>query len=165
MFNKGECIIYGAKGVCKIQDITTLDFEGVSKDRLYYELSPMNRKDSKIFVPVDCKKTVMRKLLSKDEARKLITEIPNISVIKSENDKAQEEKYKECFRTCECKDWVRVVKTLYVRMKKREKMGKKMTSTDEKYFRQAEDYLLEELGIVLEVPHDKIEKCIEEKIK
>lgn len=165
MFNKGECIIYGAKGVCEIQDITTLNLDGVSKNRLYYELSPINKKNSKIFVPVDSNKTIMRKLLSKDEANELIKELPDIPVIQVESDKMREEKYKEFLRSCDCKDWVRIAKTLYFRMKKREKEGKKITSTDEKYFRMAEDYVLEELGFVLEVSREKMEKYIVEHIE
>ena len=77
-----------------------------------------------------------------------------------ENDKLREEKYKECMRTCECQDWVRIIKTLYARMQKRLAQGKKVTATDERYFRMAEDNLYSELAMALEVPKDEMENYI-----
>ena len=36
MFEIGEYIVYGVKGVCRIEDITHIDISGADKDRLYY---------------------------------------------------------------------------------------------------------------------------------
>ena len=38
MFEIGEYIVYGVKGVCRIEDITHIDISGADKDRLYYVL-------------------------------------------------------------------------------------------------------------------------------
>ena len=78
MFEKGEFIVYGSAGVCEVKDITTLDMKGASKNRLYYILSPSHHKDSKIFTPVDGNKTVMRAVLTKEEADVLIDNIQDI---------------------------------------------------------------------------------------
>ena len=40
MFEIGEFIVYGHKGICKVEDITYLDMSGADKDRLYYVLNP-----------------------------------------------------------------------------------------------------------------------------
>ncbi len=165
MFEKGEYIVYGSKGICKVQDITKLDLEGVSKERLYYVLTPYNQKDSKIFVPVDCNKTVMRRVISQPEADALIEAIPQIKEISVENDKLREEKYKECMRTCECQEWVRIIKTLYERMQKRLEQGKKVTTTDERYFRMAEENLYLELSMALKIPKTEMVQYIAEKIE
>lgn len=165
MFEKGEYIIYGSKGICEVKEITTLDIDGASKDRLYYILMPKNQKDSKIFVPVDSNKTIMRRLITRDEAEQLIESIPEIQEIWVENDKLREEKYKECMRTCECKEWIRIIRTLYVRMQKRIAQGKKVTATDERYFKMAEDNLYSELSIALEIPKEEMEKYIAEHIE
>lgn len=165
MFEKGEFIIYGSKGICAVQDITTLNMDGAVKDRLYYVLSPNNQKESKIFVPVDSNKTIMRRLISKMEADELIEKIPEIQEIWVENDKLREEKYKECMRTCECREWVRIIKTLYVRMQKRIAQGKKVTATDERYFRMAEENLYSELSIALGIPKGEMEQYIAARIE
>ena len=41
MFEIGEYIVYGVKGVCRIEDITHIDISGADKDRLYYVLAPV----------------------------------------------------------------------------------------------------------------------------
>lgn len=164
MFEKGEYIVYGNKGICAVQDITTLNMEGTVKGRLYYVLSPIHQKDSKIFVPTDSNKTIMRRLLTGEQADELIKTIPQIEEIWVENDKLREEKYKECMRTCECREWVRIIKTLYVRMQKRIAQGKKITATDERYFRMAEENLYSELSIVLGIPKEEMEEYITSRI-
>lgn len=165
MFEKGEYIVYGSKGICEVQDITRLNLEGVSKERLYYVLSPYNQKDSRIFVPVDSNKTVMRRVISQPEAAALIDAIPQIEEISVENDKLREEKYKECMRTCECQEWVRIIKTLYERMQKRLEQGKKVTTTDERYFRMAEENLYLELSMALSIPKAEMVQYIAERIE
>ena len=39
MFEIGEYIVYGTKGVCQVEDISQVDIPGANKDRLYYVLS------------------------------------------------------------------------------------------------------------------------------
>lgn len=62
MFEIGEYIIYGSTGVCEIVDITTMNIEGIPKDKEYYILHPFGKKGSKIYTPVDNEKTTMRKI-------------------------------------------------------------------------------------------------------
>ena len=40
MFQTGDYIVYGSRGVCRIKDIGTLDFLGKEKKKLYYTLVP-----------------------------------------------------------------------------------------------------------------------------
>lgn len=105
MFEKGEYIIYGTSGVCKIEDITTMNMASVPKDKLFYVLSPSSQKGGRIFTPVDNSKAVMRRVLSKEEAAQLIDEIPVIEELWITNEKMREEKYKECMRSGDCRNW------------------------------------------------------------
>lgn len=165
MFDKGEYIVYGSKGICEVRDVTTLNMEGAARNRLYYVLCPSGQRESKIFVPVDSDKTVMRRIITGKEAEELIQKIPDIQEIRVEDDKLREEKYKECMRTCECQDWVRIIKTLYVRIQKRLAQGKKVTVTDERYFRIAEDNLYSELSLALNIPKEEMEQYITAHMK
>lgn len=160
MFEKGEYVVYGTKGICEVREVTTLQLDGTRKDRLYYMLCPLGRKDSKIFVPVDSNKTMMRRVISREEAGNLIRRIPDIQEITLENEKLREETYKQCLRSCDCSELVRVIKTLYVRMNQRVAEGKKVTATDERYFRMAEDSLYSELSLVLDIPQGDMEQYI-----
>ncbi|MDD7740884.1 MAG: CarD family transcriptional regulator [Fusicatenibacter sp.] len=164
MFEVGEYIVYGATGICKVEDITTMDMAGVPRDRLYYVLSPCRQKESRIFTPVDNQKTVMRQVISREEALQLIDSMPQIEELWIPNEKMREELYKEALRSCNCREWVRIIKTLYTRKKKREGAGKKMPSTDERYFRSAEENLYSELAIPLEISPSEVGKYIKKRL-
>lgn len=36
VFKKGEYVVCGNNGICKVSDVTTLNMAGTPKDRLYY---------------------------------------------------------------------------------------------------------------------------------
>ena len=165
MFEKGEYIIYGTSGVCKIEDITTMNMASVPKDKLFYVLSPSSQKGGRIFTPVDNPKSIMRRVLSREEAARLIDEIPSIEELWIINEKMREEKYKECMRSGDCREWIRIIKTLYLRKQERTAQGKKITATDERYLKMAEDYLYSELEISLEIPKTQMEAYITQKIE
>lgn len=151
MFEKGEYIIYGNLGVCEVGDITTVNLDGVPRDKLFYVLYPYHQEGKKVFTPVDNQKTVMRKIITKESAQELLQEVPRIETIQAANDKLREEQYKECIRSCECRQLVKVIKTFYKQKQQRMAQGKKMPAMDEKYSRIAEDNLYSELSIPLDI--------------
>lgn len=164
MFKKGDLIVYGATGVCEVMDITTINIPEVPKDRLYYVLRPYYQKGSKVFSPVDNEKTVMRRVITKEEAINLIDDIPNIHELWISNNKLREEEYKEVIRSCQCREWIRMIKTSYTRKQERLVQGKKTTATDERYLKIAKDNLYSELALPLEIPKDEVEKYIKSRI-
>ncbi len=165
MFDIGELIIYGNNGVCRVTEITEMSVRGINDGRLYYVLQPYYQKTGKIFTPVDNEKVTMRQLISKEEANALIEDIPNIELLWITNDKQREEIYKKCIRSHECKEYVKIIKTLYLRKQERIAQGKKITATDERYFKQAEDNLYEELSIPLGMPKEEIASYIAKRIE
>ena len=110
--------------------------------------------------PVDNSKVPIRRILNEDEARALIREMPEIDTLMIENDKIRETRYKECIRSADCRQWISIIKTLYQRRMERQRQGKRMTATDERYLRQAQDYLYSELSIPLKVPREEMEHFI-----
>ncbi|MDO4326271.1 MAG: CarD family transcriptional regulator [bacterium] len=166
MFQKGDYVVYGVKGVCEVLDVTCLNVPGIPKDKQYYVLRPNSQKDSKVFIPVDGeKKTVLRPILTKEEANKLVDMIPDVEELWVANEKQREEQYKEAIRSCECREWVKIIKTLYLRKQKRLAEGRKTTAMDEKYFRLAEANLHEELAVSLGIPKNEMEHYIEAHIR
>ena len=165
MFEVGEFVVYGSKGVCRIVDISHIDISGADKDRLYYVLSPIGDKNAKIYAPTDNLKITMRKVISKEEADKLILELPEIELLWVPDDKQREAKYKEVMRTCDYRAWVSIVKTLYLRKKERTAQGKKTTALDERYMKAAENELYGELSLTLGIPREEMEDYIKDKIK
>lgn len=144
--------------------MTTMEMEGVPRDRLYYVLAPVSQKGGKIFTPVDNEKTPMRRVLTREEATSLIDRIPEIEELWISSEKLRENKYKECMRSGDCREWIRIIKTLYLRNQERSAQGKKVTATDEKYLHMAEEYLYSELEIPLEIPKNQVEQYIVERL-
>ena len=119
------------------------------QEKLYYTLKPVYHKESAVYAPVENRKIIMRPVITKEEAELLIKRIPEIETVWILNEKAREMQFKEALHTCDCEELIKIIKTLYQRKQQRIESGKKVTVVDEKYFRQAEDKLYEELAFVL----------------
>lgn len=160
MFEIGEYVICGNKGVCRVEDITTLDISGVDKERKYYILKPKYVSGSTVYVPVDSSRESMRKILQPEEARSLISQIPEIPLLTFTDDKLSEQAYKECIKANSCEALVKVIKTIYIRKQKRIQAGRKVTAVDAKYFHLAEESLYGELAVSLGIERDEVEAYI-----
>ncbi len=165
MFGKGDYVVYGHSGICRIEDITNPGFSGVDEDKLYYVMEPLNTKGSKIYSPVDSKKAFIRPVMSSEEAERFIDGIPRVEFLWIGNEKTREESYKEAILTGEPVEWVKIIKTLYQRARDRMSQGKKITATDERYLRLAEDNLYSELGFALGKDKSEMQGYIKDRIE
>lgn len=164
MFQKNDYVVYGYNGVCTVKDIGPLDIPGVPKERVYYTLVPYYTKDSQIFVPADSSKVVLRPVISKDEFLQLMEEIPSIDVLWVDEEKQRDFLYKETLRKCNCRELIQIIKTVEQRRLERIAKGKKMTSTDEKYFHLAEKNLYEEGAIALGIEPAQVKELVVAKL-
>ncbi len=160
MFEVGDFVIYGSKGVCKVLKVGPIDMPGVSKDKLYYTLSQIYLKGSTIFTPVDNDKIRIRKILTKKEADLLIEEVRSLEPTWISDDKEREKIFTEALRNGDCKSLFKMIISLYKRKEDRIADGKKATSTDERYFHAAEDILYGELAIPLGINKDEVRDYI-----
>ncbi len=160
VFEKGAYVVCGNKGVCVVEDIATLNISGVDKEREYYILKPIYMTGSTVYLPVDSSGESLRRVLSRTEADQLIREIPHIPLISITNDKLLEQEYRGCMRSNCCEEWVKIIKTIYLRRQKRLEAGRKVTAVDAKYFRIAGDNLYGELAIALDIPKTEVEAYI-----
>lgn len=160
MFKEGEYVIYGSSGVCKVEEVTKLDMSGVDENKLYYVFVPISNMNSRIYSSVDNTKVMMRPILTEDEVWQLINEIPKIGFLKIENDRMREKTYKEAMQTCEPKQWIKLIKTIYQRAEERKGAGKKITAIDERYLKAAKNTLYEEMSLAIHKAKEDIEKLI-----
>lgn len=165
MFEKGEYIMYGHNGICLVEDITHLNLSGVDRKKLYYVLIPQNIKGSRIYFPIEKESANARRLITKEEALKLLDEIPDIEEIWVGNDKLREEKYKAALNSGDYRQWVAIIKTLYQRKQDRLAHGKKMAAMDERYMKMAEEALYSELAFVIGKEKREMEGFIREHIE
>ena len=160
MFDIGEYVVYGNKGVCEVKKIGPVDIPGMSSERNYYTLSQVYTKGSTIYVPVDKEDSGLRYVLSKDEVNELIDEIPSMKPVWIQNDKEREQLFTENIRKADTKRLIEMMIALYERRERRIADGKKATSTDERYFRAAEDILFGEIGVVLGVNKNEVKDIL-----
>lgn len=166
MYQKGELVIYGNNGICRVEEI------GVPEDmpmgcggKLYYTLSPVFGSGT-IYASVDTK-VFMRPILSKEQAEKLIAEIPNIQeeVFTGKDVRALSEKYKSFLDTHQCEDLVRLIKTVYEKEKVLVGKGKKLAKTEQEFGKLAKELLQKEFSIALGMPYEEVEGYITKKVE
>ena len=80
-----------------------------------------------------------------------------------DNDKLREAHYKEAIRSNDCRELVKILKTLYMRKMARFAAGKKTTASEERYFKQAEDNLCNELAFATGKDRANVKEIIAEK--
>ena len=160
MFNVGDFIIYGSNGVCKVTNVGPMKMSGIPKDKMYYTMVPCYIRDSEIFTPVDNERVVMRKVMSRKEAEDFIKGICDIQELEIFEEKKRELEYKQAVLTCNPTILVELLKTIQSRMDERIAEGKKVTSSDSKYFHIAEDSLYGELAISLDMDKDEVKDYV-----
>ena len=166
MYKKGECVIYGNNGICRIEKIgvpkgTPMENNG----KEYYTLSPVFGTGN-IYVPLDTK-VFMRPILTKEQAEALIEQIPKIRGEECEGKdiRALSEKYKGCLDTHQCEDLVKLIKTVYQKEKNMLEKGKKLAKTEQEYGKLAKELLHREFSMALEIPYDEVEAYIAKKVE
>ena len=164
MYEIGEFIVYGSNGVCQVADISKQEIEDTPDDMLYYELKPVSQKNVIIRISVENTRIPMRRILTEEQARQLIQEMPQIKTLEIQNDKMREPMYKECVKSTDCRKWISIIETLHQRKIERARQGKRMTATDERYLRMAKDYLYGELSIPLGIAKNEVEEYISRQL-
>ena len=167
MYRKGDYVIYGCKGVCQIREVTTLNMEGIPKDRLYYEMQLGSDPGSTIFTPVEHEgsRSVMRPLLSEDEARDLLRKIPELEEEWIRDDRAREAHYRDAVNHGDAEAMLSLIRQLQLRRRARIEQGKKLPVMDSRYLKTAQDNLFQEFSIVLDASREKVESYVAERIR
>lgn len=160
----GEIVLYGTDGVCRIQDITVKKFGKETAN--YYVLCSLYRGNSMIYVPVGNEKleSKMRDILSKEEIDAIIVSMHEETDIWIENEPLRKIKYKEIITGGDRKSLLCLIKTLYEHRINQEKSGKKMHMTDERFMKDAEKILYDEIAHVMGIEHREVVGYISDKL-
>lgn len=166
MFKVGDYVMYKTEGVCKVDQITTMDSNPKDKQKkLYYVMIPVKDSGLKIYSAVENTAIPRRPIMTEQEARTMIESMADLPVLEIENEKYREESYKKALKSCDCREWVRVMKTIYLRRKGRLSEGKKSTAVDDHYQKAAQELLLGELSVALHMSEDEVDQYIRKHMK
>ncbi len=156
MLRKGDNVVYKCRGIFRVEQVGRLNFSFADRKKEYYTLCSVQDEKEVVYVPVLEENTVLRAPMTKEQAVDLIDSEKNAEVLWVFNEKLREQEYKKCISTYDPKEWTRILKTLYLRTKKRGTI----TSMDRKYQQVAERALYSELAHVLEIPMEQVETVL-----
>ena len=149
MFQINDTVVYGAQGVCRIEEISKREMAGKAME--YYVLKPVYDSNSTLFVPVSNDKLTakMRRVSSPEEIVALISSMPgeNAEWIENENEPIARGNRREL---------IQIIKSLYLHQQKLQEKGKRLHLADDRIFREAERMLYDEFALVLHIKREQV---------
>ncbi len=156
MYKIDDVVVYGTEGICRITGITEMKFGGEKSE--YYILAPVEKEENTVYVPKNNEKVLkrMRKILTADEANKLIDSLPMEPMTWIANDRERQMAYKDIILCGKPEEVFRMVSTLYLKQKDQLAIGKKLHASDERFLRDAEKMLFNEIGYALKIKPQEV---------
>ena len=165
MLEKGHIIVYGASGVCRIEEIRICDYGAGKKE--YYILQPVFDLRSSLSIPADSPifASHARELLSEKEVLEIIDSLGSGETEWISNDKERIETFRALLEGGVRKDIATLIRTLYLHKKELAEKGKKLRSNDENIMQRAEKLLFGEFAWVLGIDPKEVIPFIKSRIE
>lgn len=154
MYQKGDLVVYGVHGVCRIldQEKRVVDRKNVT----YLVLEPLGQDSSRYLVPTH-NENAMRKL------RPMLTPAELAALLHSQevradawnrDENARKQSYRELISSGDRAALMRMVHTLYRHKKAQTQAGKKVHLADDNFLRDAEKLLTGEISVIMDISQD-----------
>ncbi len=165
MFEIGDLVMYGVRGVCRVKEIKELDWSSADQGRQYYVLDPLYKSDE-IYVPTDNDKVYMRHVMSREEVLALIDSMPDIMPDDRKARSIQQlaRSYQAAIDSHESADLVKLTKAIHKKKRTAEKNNKQLGQIDVRYMQHAEELLFGEIAAVLEISREDVVRFIDERL-
>ena len=156
MYEQGDLVIYGSQSVCRIESIGVMNIGKSAMQREYYTLNPIFM-DGKTYAPVDGQ-VFMRNLISLEELERLKAFHPEVetNILEIKNLRQLTDYYKETINQYTCDGLMQLICNIKAKEKMLELQNKKLSQTDERYKKEAEDLLFQEFAAVLNLSKEAV---------
>ena len=147
----GEYVLYGLSGSCLVSDIGPVDFADPSI--IYYHLKPVSDMKSTIFVSMKRENDIIRRVISADEADKVLAEVKKVGKA------IYTPKREACDPILKSGDDVAIsqmIKLLRYMRKENRKIHKGLNIQEEKILKDAERVLFSEMSTALEMNYQDV---------
>lgn len=146
MFQPDEYVVYGRSGVCRVEGI---ECRG---GRTYYSLRSLYQ-NCHITTPTDGN-TPIRPVISKEEANALIDSIPAMHTepVYGRNTRELSEIYRSAILSQGCRELIGLTMSIYAKKQEAHRQKKRLSGTDEAFFKEGEGLLFGELSVALGIP-------------
>ena len=153
MFSVGQNVLYGTNGVCVVEDITEKKVGKVSME--YYVLKPLASDSSTLFVPTHNEELVkrIREVLNKDSINSILANLPDIGEW-NENKQERSDDFKSIIVDGDCVELIRMIRLIHAHSNDLAENGRHLHMSDERFLKEAEKMVSEEISLVLDVDRD-----------
>ncbi len=164
MYSIGEIIVYGSTGVCRIVDIAPSTRPHVGNVP-YYTLKPLYQ-DGLIYAPVGSDKIYIRRVITREQAERLIDTIPDVQaeLFSSNNRQQLIDRYQSAFSAHDCAGLIELIKSIRHKKQYADSHHRRLGQLDLRYMKRAEELLYGELSVALGIPKEDVPGYIERRI-
>lgn len=165
MFSVNDTVNYSTTGACKIIDIVKRKVGNNESE--YYVLKPCFRQNSTVYVPLDNELLVskMRKVMTREEAERLISLIPGFNADWIDNDLERNKAFREILHSGNLEEIIKMVRAIYSRKTVLEANSKHLRAADAAVFREAQNIVHSEIAVCLDIEYDDVEQHIKNSLK
>lgn len=165
MLQINSYIIYGANGVCKINDIRKEKLCGTKQT--YYVLSPIDNASSTIYVPVDNEALVskMKSVLKREEIVSLIEDVKDRMLPWISDNKERGDYYTIVLSRGDRREILALIRTIYRKRLELTAQRKKLWAVDENALKRAEKIINDEFSLVLGIAPENVPGFIRETLQ
>ena len=151
MFEVDDIVLYGTQGLCRIAEIAERTLQGPRQE--YYVLRPIFNDRSTLYIPRQSETLTAKMHPIPDEATftAMLREIPGQDDLWLEEEAARRTLYRETVSGGNCRELLRLSKTLRQRQQSLVAAGRKLKYNDENMMREAERILCEEMSYLLHI--------------
>ncbi len=165
MFSIGDRAIDKSGKIFRIDCVVDKDFgQGPTP---YFAMSPCFPYDFnpgyQCFIPVDRADVLLRPLMNREEADKLLLEIKNIPVLKDIGPHERKAKFQAIVATGNRRDILQVILTLLDYRTERRKLNKPFSDFDNRLLKTLTSFFQDEMSIVFGMTQDEVAHYIETK--
>lgn len=165
MFEKGTYVIYGKRGVCRVEDIGAYFKESMHDKKEYYKLSPVFTAGDQVYVPVETQ-VYMREVLTPGEVRDYIEEVEEIpaDTFTCRQQSKLADHYRRMLDTNDMRAFLALIKGVYVKQFEAGKKNRKLNQVEQKFLKFAEDMAFGEFAVVLDSTPDEIRSYVRGRV-
>lgn len=160
MYQVGQFIIYAQEGVCRVEAIGPVDIKGARQDMLYYTLRSLSHHGT-VYAPVESG-AYNRPVMSGEEARTLLADIPNIPVqiFENHNPRVLGEVYQKYLKSNDCRKLLELVLSIKAKGARLAARGRRLGMVDERCIKQAEEKLCGEFSVAMSIPAEEVKALL-----
>lgn len=154
----GKTMVHKSHGICTIKEILKID--GLD----YYRLIPSFDESMSIFVPLAKENELLRSVLSKNEAEKLISYMCSIDDVIIDDTKERRDAFHKMMLSGNLKDIAYMYFKLSLLKQEKEKQNAKFCLTDSNMLKKLQDMLFNELAVVYNKNTNEIVKYVLQRV-